>query len=123
MALQKRDDAAGVLREAPHPDHDVRLLASGTEEEADAVAKILGGDSVILKGTGATEAAFKNQSLSRFRVIHFAVHGLVSTKYPERSALVFRPDPDAHEDGFLQAREIASLPIRAELVTLSACAT
>jgi CHAT domain-containing protein len=93
------------------------------EEEADAVAKILGGDSVILKGTAATEAAFKNQSLSRFRVIHFAVHGLVSTKYPERSALVFRPDPDAHEDGFLQAREIASLPIRAELVTLSACAT
>ena len=71
----------------------------------------------------ATEAAFKNQSLSRFRVIHFAVHGLVSTKYPERSALVFRPDPDAHEDGFLQAREIVSLPIRAELVTLSACAT
>ena len=93
------------------------------EEEAEAVVSIVGGDSVVLKGTGATEFAFKKQPLSRFRILHFAVHGLVSTRYPDRSALVFRTDPQGREDGLLQAREIAMLPLRADLVTLSACDT
>lgn len=93
------------------------------QEEADAVVSIVGGDSVVLKGAEATEFAFKKQPLSRFRILHFAVHGLVSTRYPDRSALVFRTDPQGREDGLLQAREIATLPLRADLVTLSACDT
>jgi CHAT domain-containing protein len=93
------------------------------EEEAEAVVSIVGGDSVVLKGAEATEFAFKNQPLSRFRILHFAVHGLVSTRYPDRSALVFRTDPQGREDGLLQAREIVTLPLRADLVTLSACDT
>jgi CHAT domain-containing protein/predicted negative regulator of RcsB-dependent stress response len=93
------------------------------EEEAEAVVSIVGGDSVVLKGAEATESAFKKQPMSRFRILHFAVHGLVSTRYPERSALVFRTDQQGGEDGLLQAREIATLPLRADLVTLSACDT
>jgi CHAT domain-containing protein/tetratricopeptide (TPR) repeat protein len=93
------------------------------QEEAEAVGSIVGGDSVVLKGAEATEFAFKKQPLSRFRILHFAVHGLVSTRYPDRSALVFRTDPQGREDGLLQAREIATLPLRADLVTLSACDT
>ena len=93
------------------------------EEEAKAVASIVGGDSVVLKGAEATEFAFKQQPLSRFRILHFAVHGLISTRYPDRSALVFRNDPQGREDGLLQAREIATLPLQADLVTLSACDT
>jgi CHAT domain-containing protein len=93
------------------------------QEEAEAVGSIVGGDSVVLKGAEATEFAFKKQPLSRFRILHFAVHGLVSTRYPDRSALVFRADPQGREDGLLQAREIATLPLRADLVTLSACDT
>jgi CHAT domain-containing protein len=93
------------------------------EEEAKAVASIVGGDSVVLKGAEATEFAFKQQPLSRFRILHFAVHGLISTRYPDRSALVFRTDPQGREDGLLQAREIVTLPLQADLVTLSACDT
>ena len=92
-------------------------------EEAEAVVSIVGGDSVVLKGAEATEFTFKKQPLSRFRILHFAVHGLVSTRYPERSALVFHADPQGREDGLLQAREIAVLPLQADLVTLSACDT
>jgi CHAT domain-containing protein len=36
---------------------------------------------------------------------------------------VLAPDTSTGEDGLLQAREICTLPIRAELVVLSACDT
>ena len=49
------------------------------------------------------------------------MHGLLSSNFPERSALVLRPDGE--EDGFLQAREVLNLQLRATLVTLSACNT
>jgi CHAT domain-containing protein len=69
----------------------------------------------------ATEADVKAQPLPQFAAIHFAVHGLASTKFPERSTLVLRSDEARHEDGLLQAREILDLRLNADLVTLSAC--
>jgi CHAT domain-containing protein len=56
-------------------------------------------------------------------VIHLAVHGVADPKYPERAALVLGPDAQNHDDGLLQAREITTLPLNADLVTLSACDT
>ncbi len=89
--------------------------------EARMVAGMLGLDSVMLLAEGATESALKKQPLGRFRVLHFAVHGLVSTNFPDRSALLLNADPAGNEDGFWQAREIARTQLNAELVTLSAC--
>ena len=89
--------------------------------EARTVAGILGGNSVMLLAEAATESALKRQPLGQFRVLHFAVHGLVSTKFPDRSALLLYADPASNEDGFWQAREIARTELNAELVTLSAC--
>ena len=43
--------------------------------------------------------------------------------YPDRSALIFAPDPSGTEDGLLQVREIRGLRLKAKLVTLSACNT
>jgi CHAT domain-containing protein len=88
-------------------------------DEIRTVANAFGGGGVLLMD--ATESQFKHQDLASFRVIHLALHGLISTRMPDRSALVFRPD--ANDDGFLQAREIARLHFRAALVTLSACET
>jgi CHAT domain-containing protein len=89
--------------------------------EARTVAGILGGKSVMLLGDSSTKSALKKEPLGQFRVLHFAAHGLVSTKFPERSALLLYPDPTGTEDGFWQAREIARTQLNAELVTLSAC--
>jgi CHAT domain-containing protein len=89
--------------------------------EARLVAEVLGPGGVVLPGPIATEGALKKQPLDKFRVLHFAVHGLVSTKFPERSALVLYPEPASSEDGFWQAREIARTRLNADLVTLSAC--
>ena len=83
------------------------------------IAEILGNRSIAL--TNATEADVKAQPLDQFAVLHFAVHGLTSTKFPERSTLILRSDEARHEDGLLQAREILDLRLNADLVTLSAC--
>jgi CHAT domain-containing protein len=51
------------------------------------------------------------------------VHAIVDETRPERAALVLLTDPARDEDGFLQASEITGLPLRADLVVLSACDT
>jgi CHAT domain-containing protein len=96
-------------------------LPSG-EDEARAVRDSLGPDSVtILLGAQATEAAIKRQPLGHYEVLHFAVHGVVSRQYPDRSGLVVRSTDI--EDGVFQAREVVRYRLRATLVVLSACNT
>jgi CHAT domain-containing protein len=91
-------------------------------EEAEAVRAAFGTQaSQVLVKDEATEAAVKQQPLADFRVVHVAAHGIMSTKFPARSALVLRPS--GNEDGLLQAREILNLRLNAALVTLSACDT
>jgi len=94
-----------------------------TRDEIMAVSHALGGDSRLLLGREATEASFKSQPLADFKIIHIAAHGIVSTKFPNRSALVLGTDPASREDGLLQVGEIENLTLNAQLVTLSACDT
>ena len=75
----------------------------------------------MLLGEAANEQEVKRQPLQDYQVLHFAVHGILSTKVPTRSALVLRPA--GSEDGLLQAGEILTLRLRADVVTLSACDT
>ncbi len=52
-----------------------------------------------------------------------ALHGYVNLENPERSALVFAPNPSGADDGLLQVRGIRQLHLNSKLVTLSACST
>jgi CHAT domain-containing protein len=105
-------------------DLDVTNLAAlpSAADEARAVGMLLDPSrSTVLVGPAATEQAVKRTPLEDFEVLHFAAHGVLSTKVPSRSALLLRPAGD--EDGLLQAGEILELRLRAALVTLSACDT
>lgn len=96
------------------------LPAANAEAKLTVAALPYAGNRV-LAGEGATESALKSLPLRDFSVAHFAAHGLLSSSFPERSALALKPD--TKEDGFLQAREVLGLQLRASLVTLSACNT
>jgi CHAT domain-containing protein/Tfp pilus assembly protein PilF len=96
-------------------------LPSANDEARSVAASLSGPGTEVMIGAMATERELKQRPLSDFRVIHFAAHGIVSTKYPARSAVVLLPGDG--EDGLLQAREILGLRLRADLVTLSACDT
>jgi CHAT domain-containing protein/Tfp pilus assembly protein PilF len=74
-------------------------------------------------GLEAREEVVKTSPLADYQIIHFACHGFLDEKSPQRSALVLSLDDDLEEDGFLQAREIYELQLNADLVVLSACQT
>jgi CHAT domain-containing protein len=94
-----------------------------SRDEVLTIAQIAGPNTELLLGQKATESAFKNQPLSDFRVIHLAAHAAADPQYPDRAALVLGIAPNTSDDGLLQVREIMRLPLKAELVTLSACDT
>jgi CHAT domain-containing protein len=94
-----------------------------TAEEVASVAEVAGAESVLLVAEGATEAALKAKPLDRFQVLHLAVHGIADAEFPHRAALVLGANLESGQDGLLQVREIITLSLAAELVTLSACDT
>ena len=98
-------------------------LPSSEDEVEVARSAFPRGQSLLLLGTSATEAAFKRADLPKYRVIHLAVHGFADSTFPDRAAVVLLSDEPAGEDGFLQASEIVQLHLRADLVVLSACDT
>jgi hypothetical protein len=48
--------------------------------------------------------ALQVQELHLRSGIHLALHGYADLDYPDRSALVFAPDPSGSEDGLLRKR-------------------
>ncbi len=91
--------------------------------EAEAISRYLSPGSIVLTGAEASEHRVKTDRLDRFRVIHFATHGLISQRIPARSALLLASSSEDGEDGLLQAREISHLKLSSDLVVLSACQT
>jgi CHAT domain-containing protein len=98
-------------------------LPASKDEVIAAEAALHGTGDLLLIGPHATESAFKRAAASQYGIIHLAVHGYASTTERNRSALVLLSDPPAGEDGFLQASEIVQLPLKSDLVILSACDT
>ena len=83
----------------------------------------------VLTGRDVTERKIKEFSedgtLSKYKVLHFATHGLVVPEVPELSAVVLSQfkNERGKEDGYLRMGEIAELDIKADFVNLSACET
>jgi len=96
-----------------------------TRTEVEAISSLFPeGRKTVLVGAEAQESAVARlESATDYRFIHMATHGLADESYPDRSCLVLAaPDTDV-EDGYLQAREIYGMALRADLVVLSACDT
>jgi CHAT domain-containing protein/Tfp pilus assembly protein PilF len=99
-----------------------------TADEVKDVAKRLGAaDGDIFLGRAATETQVKTMTLSDYRIVYFATHGLVAGDVKGLAepslALTIPRTPSAHDDGLLTASEIAQLKLKADFVVLSACNT
>jgi hypothetical protein len=95
----------------------------GSKQEVQSIGSIVSGPSRLLLEGGATETAFKALPLEKFRIVHLAVHGIANAQFPDRAALILGTSTASNDDGLLQVREIRDLPLRADLVVLSACET
>ena len=92
-----------------------------------AVQAIGGQDSELITGSAFTDdAVLGRRDLDRFRILHFATHGLVTPPRagcPARPALLTSFAPRPESDGLLQFGEIFDMRLNADLVVLSACDT
>jgi CHAT domain-containing protein/Flp pilus assembly protein TadD len=89
--------------------------------EIDAIAGLFPAERRRVRlGSEASERSFKEEDLSRFRIVHLATHGRTDARVPARSGLLLSPGA-ATEDGVLRAVEILKLDLGADLVVLSAC--
>jgi CHAT domain-containing protein len=120
--------AAALLRDSSGAATERSLLAVAPSrgglrhapEEARAIHALFQPGARTLIGGEATERRFK-QLAGNFRVLHLATHGYFNKASPLLSGLEL--EADRSDDGMLRVHEILDLPLRADLVTLSACDT
>jgi CHAT domain-containing protein len=97
-----------------------------SREEAQAIASFSPKDS-LMQATDfqANRATATGGELARYRIIHFATHGLLNSEYPDLSGLVLSlvTEDGKPQDGFLRMHEIYNLNLPADLIVLSACQT
>ena len=99
-----------------------------TAVEIRSIATTLGASpSDIYLGPAASETQVKRASLSSYRVVYFATHGLVAGEVrgvgEPALALSIPANPTPEDDGLLTASEVAQLKLNADWVVLSACNT
>jgi CHAT domain-containing protein len=88
-------------------------------EEIDSIASAMPGDPpTVLRNASATPDAYREARPAEFGFIHFAAHASMNSANPLDSAVILSGPP---EKGRLLARSVVSLPLRAQLVTVSAC--
>ena len=75
----------------------------------------------IFSGVQATPAAYLASNPEQFSFIHFVAHGTASRLSPLDSAIVLSKATAADDSFKLYARDIVQHPLRADLVTISAC--
>ncbi|MFO7867581.1 MAG: CHAT domain-containing tetratricopeptide repeat protein [Candidatus Aminicenantes bacterium] len=91
--------------------------------EINSIRSLLGKENThLLSGPAALESRIKSMTLSDYKILHFATHGVVYDAHWNWSSLLFNPK-DSGEDGLLRAHEVFDLSLNNELVVLSACRT
>ena len=86
--------------------------------EIASVSRYFPSAATVLTGDTASPAAYKAASPGRFSFVHFAAHATTNWESPLDSAVILSGAENAYK---LYARDVADLPLNAELVTVSAC--
>ena len=97
-----------------------------TAHEATSIVELVGpGQSLLALGFEANRESVIQANLGDYRIVHFATHGLIDSRYPALSALTFSQFDESGMplDGFLRLHDIYNLDLNADLVTMSACST
>jgi CHAT domain-containing protein/tetratricopeptide (TPR) repeat protein len=97
-----------------------------TRREAEAIATVApAGQSLLALDFQASRETALSPELSRYRIVHFATHGIIDSRIPALSGLMLSrvSENGAPREGFLGLRDIYNLRLGADLVVLSGCET
>lgn len=97
---------------------DFPPLPQAESEIHEVAAHFAEDQETVIDGPKATAASYMGGDPSDFSYIHFVAHGTASRLSPLDSAVILSPQGDAYK---LYARDIVEKPLRADLVTISAC--
>jgi len=97
---------------------DFPPLPQAQQEIREVAAHFSSTGETVIDGPKATPAAYLASDPSNFSYIHFVAHGTASRLSPLDSAVILSPQGDSYK---LYARDIVEKPLRADLVTISAC--
>ncbi|MFL6286663.1 MAG: CHAT domain-containing protein [Pyrinomonadaceae bacterium] len=98
----------------------------GSLREAKAIMAVVPPhEGMMAVGFEANRALVTGEDLRRYRIVHFATHGVFDSERPEMSGLVFSlvDEKGMPQNGYLRLRDIYTLDLPADLVVLSACRT
>jgi CHAT domain-containing protein len=123
---QKRPMALNqAIRDTGGSNYIARLPAS--RDEASAIATILRSRDPknvhVALDFDASRDYVVTDGLARFRLLHFATHGVVDARQPEMSGLILSliDRRGRKQDGYLRLGDIYKLKLSADLVVLSSC--
>ncbi len=101
-----------------------RLVFS--RREATALAEMVpAADRLVVTDFAATRRWALEAPLDRYRIVHFATHGLIDARQPALSSLVLSlvDERGTPIDGYLRMSDIYNRRLPVDLVVLSACRT
>jgi len=83
------------------------------------------GEGLQALDFAASRSLAISPALARYRIVHFATHGLLDNTHPELSGLVFSlfNQRGQSQEGYLDLQDIYHLSLPVDLVVLSACET
>jgi len=97
-----------------------------SQEEAESIIGLVPkGEGLAALNFRASRALATSPELSKYRVIHFATHGVLDLEHPELSGILLSmvDENGQPQDGYLRLYQIYNLNLPADLVVLSACQT
>jgi CHAT domain-containing protein len=97
-----------------------------TRNEAGAVmAATPQGKGMLALDFEANRGMATSAALAKYRIVHFATHGILDNRHPELSGLVLSlvNKEGKPQDGFLKLQDIYNLRLPVDLVVLSGCET
>lgn len=97
-----------------------------TRNEADAVMAVTPtGKGMLAVDFNASRAVATSPALAKYRIVHFATHGIINNRHPELSGLVLSlvNKQGKPQDGFLKLQDIYNMRLPVDLVVLSGCET
>jgi CHAT domain-containing protein len=124
-ATLESEELQRSVRDLGDGDAEVRLprLPSTLAESKLIVAAAPYGSTRVVTSFEANKAAVMSDDFSRFRILHFATHGIINDKHPERSGIVLSlVDANGNDQsGFLRLSDVYKLKLNSDLIVLSAC--
>ena len=110
-----------LIGDAVSPGADYPNLPMASMEIQQIQQEVGTRNSTVFSREHATPAAYLDAGPQQFAYVHFVAHGVSSPIDPLDSAIILSRSSSAEDSFKLHAREIIQHPIRADLVTISAC--